>query len=168
MNNRQIRIAKNQREISDLTFKQQVIATVSSITNLYWDLVSFNEDVKVKRQTLAANEKLYNDNKKQVEIGTLAPISVVQAEAEVAAAQQDLTIAETRVLQQETIIKNYLSRTGVASPSLADAHIVPTDRIRMPDVEKIEPFQDMVCDGAFFAHRSGPAPHQPGKRAHSA
>ncbi len=145
VNSRQIRIAKNQREISDLTFKNQVITTVSAIMNLYWDLVSFNEDVKVKRQTLAANEKLYNDNKKQVEIGTLAPISIVQAEAEVAGSQQDLTIAETRVFQQETIIKNYLSKTGVASPTLADARIVPTDRIRMPDHEAIEPFQDMVA-----------------------
>lgn len=144
VNSRQIRIAKNQREVSDLTFKNQVISTVSTVMNLYWDLVSFNEDVKVKLQTVAANEKLYNDNKKQVEIGTLAPISIVQAEAELAGAQQDLTIAETRVLQQETIIKNYLSKTGVSSPLLADARIVPTDKIRMPDHEAIEPFQDMV------------------------
>ncbi len=145
VNNRQIRIAKNQREISDLTFKNQVIATVTAIANLYWDLVSFIEDVKVKRQTLAANEKLYNDNKKQVEIGTLAPISVVQAEAEVAGSQQDLTISETRVLQQETIIKNYLSKTAVSNSLLGGFRIVPTDRIRMPDKEAIEPIQDMVA-----------------------
>jgi len=145
VNSRQIRIARNNREVSDLVFKQQVIATVSTVMNLYWDLVSFNEDVKVKKQTLAANEKLYNDNKKQVEIGTLAPISIVQAEAEVAAAQQELTLAETLVLQQETILKNYLSRTGIASPMLADARLVPTDRMQMPDVEPIQPFQDMVA-----------------------
>jgi len=145
VNSRQIRIAKNQREISDLTFANQVITTVATVMNLYWDLVSFNEDVKVKRQTVAANEKLYNDNKKQVEIGTLAPISIVQAEAELAGSQQDLTIAETRVLQQETIIKNYLSKTGIASPLIADARIVPTDRITMPEQEAIEPFQDMVA-----------------------
>ncbi|MCC6859848.1 MAG: TolC family protein [Bryobacterales bacterium] len=145
VNSRQIRIARNNREVSDLVFKQQVIATVSTVMNLYWDLVSFNEEVKVAKQTLAANEKLYNDNRKQVEIGTLAPISIVQAEAEVAAAQQEVTLAETRVLQQETILKNYLSRTGIASPLLADARVVPTDRMTMPDVEPIQPFQDMVA-----------------------
>lgn len=150
VNNRQIRIARNQREVSDLQFKQQVITTVSTVADLYWDLVSFNEDVKVKKQALALNEKLYSDNKKQVEIGTLAPIEIVRAEAEVARAQQDLTISETRVLQQETILKSYLNRTGVASPALAEARVIPTDRIRMPDQEPIEPLQDMVAN-AFRA-----------------
>ncbi len=112
---------------------------------MYWDLVSFNENVRVQTQALALSEKLYNDNKKQVEIGTLAPIEIVRAEAEVAARQQDLTIAQTQVLQQETIIKNALSRNGVASPAVAEAHIIPTDRIRMPDVEPIAPIQDRMA-----------------------
>jgi outer membrane protein len=145
VNSRYIRIAQNNREVSDLVFKQQVIATVTSISNLYWDLVSFNEDVRVKRQNLATSQKLYNDNRKQVEIGTLAPIEIVRAEAEVASRQQDLTISETRVLQQETIIKNALSRNGVASPMLSETHVVPTDRIRLPDQEAVEPIQDLVA-----------------------
>jgi outer membrane protein len=144
VNNRNIRVAKNNLRVSDLVFKQQVIATVSSVINLYWDLVSFRENVKVQHQALALAEKLYNDNKKQVEIGTLAPIEIVSAEAQVALAQQNLTIAETQQLQQETIIKNALSRTGVASPSIADAHIVPTTPIRVPDVDQIQPLQDLV------------------------
>jgi outer membrane protein len=98
----------------------------------------------VRRQALSLAEKLYNDNRKQVEIGTLAPIEIVRAEAEVARSQQELTQSETQVLQQETILKNYLSRTGVASPSLADARIVPTDPLRIPDVEAVEPIQDLV------------------------
>lgn len=145
VNNRNIRIAKNDRRVSNLVFQQQVITTVAAIVALYWDLVSFNEEVNVKRQALTLAEKLYNDNKKQVEIGTLAPIEIVRAEAEVARSRQELTNAETRVLQQETIIKNALSRTGVASPLVSDARIVPTDRIRMPDVEPIEPVQDLVA-----------------------
>ncbi len=145
VNSRQIRIARNNREVSDLVFKQQVITTVSAVMNLYWDLVSFNEDVRVRKQALSLAEKLYNDNKKQVEIGTLAPIEIVRAEAEVAARQQDLTLSETQVLQQDTIIKNALSRNGVASPSIADAHIITTDRIRIPDVEPIAPIQDLTA-----------------------
>ena len=84
LNSRFIRIAKNDVKISDLVFRQQVIAAVATVVNLYADLVSFNEDVKVRRQALSLAEKLYNDNKKQVEIGTLAPIEIVRAEAEVA------------------------------------------------------------------------------------
>jgi len=146
VNSRQIHIARNQRELSDLVFKQQVIITVTAVINLYWDLVAFNEDVRVKQQALAASEKLYNDNKKQVEVGTLAPIAIVQAEAEVASRQQDLTVSETQVLQQETILKNALSKNGVASPSIADASIVPTDHMEMPAVEPIQPLQDMMAN----------------------
>jgi len=144
VNSRNIRIAKNSIRLSDLVFKQQVIATVSSVINLYTDLVSFNENVKVNKQALALNEKLYSDNKKQVEIGTLAPIEIVKAEAEVASSQNALTQAETQVLQQETILKNALSRTGVASPSVAEARIIPTDSLSIPDVEPVTPIQDLV------------------------
>ena len=145
LNNRNIVIAKNGREQSDLSFKQQVITTVTATINLYWDLVAFNDDVKSKQQSLAYNERLYNDNKKQVEIGTLAPIEIVRAEAAVASSQQDLILSETRVLQQEQTIKNALSRNGVASPSINEAHVIPTDRITIPDVEPIQPYQDLVA-----------------------
>jgi outer membrane protein TolC len=145
VNSRNIRIAKNNVTVSDLVFREQVIATVAAIVNLYSDLVSFNEDVKVRKQALALAEKLYSDNKKQVEIGTLAPIEIVRAEAEVARSQQELTTAETQVLQQETILKNALSKTGVMSPSLADARIVPTDSLKIPDVEEVRPIQDLVA-----------------------
>jgi outer membrane protein TolC len=144
VNNRNIRIAKNNQQVSDLVFKQQVITTVSAIVGAYWDLVSFNENVKVRQQALALAQRLYEDNKKQVEIGTLAPIEIVRAEAEVASAQQALTQAESQLLQQETLLKNALSRTGVASPSVADARIVPTDQIRVPEIEPVQPVQDLI------------------------
>lgn len=145
VNHRGIRQAENSLKVQDYVFKQQVMTTVGGIISLYWDLVSFNEQVKVAEQALSTAQKLYEDNKKQVEIGTLAQIAIIQAEAEVATRQQDLTVAQTNVLQQETIIKNALSRNGVASPSLADAHIIPLDKIRVPDVEPIEPIQDLVA-----------------------
>ena len=145
VNNRNIRIARNNVRVSDLVFRQQVMTTVASIVNLYWDLVSFNQNVKVQQQAVALAQKLYEDNKKQVEIGTLAPIEIVRAEAQVASSQQALTIAQTQVLQQETVIKNVLSRTGVASPSIADARIVPTDQIRVPPSEAIQPIQDLIA-----------------------
>jgi outer membrane protein TolC len=132
VNNRNIRVAKNNIRVSDLAFKQQVMTTISGVVNLYWDLVSFNEDLKVRRKAVEVAQKFYEDNKKQVEIGTLAPIEIVRAEARVAQAQQDLTNSETALLQQETIIKNALSRTGVASPTVAAARVIPTDTLAIP------------------------------------
>ena len=145
VNTRNIVIAKNSREQADLTFRQQVITTVSSVLDLYWDLVSFLDNVKSKEEALAYNQRLYSDNKRQVEVGVLAPISIVQAEAAVATAEQDLIVAQTQVLQQETILKDALSRVGVESPTLASAHVIPTDRIRIPEVEQVQPYQDAVA-----------------------
>jgi outer membrane protein TolC len=144
-NNRNIRIAKNSLRVNDLLFKQQVISTVAQVVAAYWDLVSFNENVRVKGQALAVAQKLYEDNKKQVEIGTLAPIEVVSAEAEVASNQQQLVNAQTQLLQQETLLKNALSKTGVASPVVAEARIIPTDRITVPETEPVIPVQDLIA-----------------------
>jgi outer membrane protein len=139
-----IRVAKNNEKISDLQFKQQVITTVSAVLNLYWDLVSFNEDLKARRNELATAQALYEDNKKQVEIGTLAPIEVTRAESQVYASQQDLLVSQTNLLQQETVLKNALSRNGVASPELADVHIIPLDTFKVPGQAQSKPLEELV------------------------
>jgi outer membrane protein TolC len=144
VNSRTIRVANNNREVSDLAFRQQVIETVTRVQNLYWDLVSFRNDVESQQEALRLAQKLYEDNKRRVEVGTLAPIEIVRAEAEVAAREQDLTLAETRVQLQETLIKNAISKNGLASPSLMEAEIVPTDRIEIPQIEEIQPVQDLM------------------------
>jgi outer membrane protein len=144
VNNRNIRIAKNSIKISELTFEQQLISTVASVINLYTDLVSYVEAVKVQEEAVGLNQKLYSDNKKQVEIGTLAPIEIIRAEAELASSEQTLVQAQTAVLQQEIVLKTALSRTGTASPVIAEAHIVPTDQLRIPDVEAVAPVQDRI------------------------
>ena len=144
VNSRNIRIAKNNREVSDLAFEAQVIATVTQVQNLYWDLVSFRAEVRSREEDLRLAQKLYEDNKRRVEIGVLAPIEIVRAEAEVASREQDLTLAVTRVQLQETTIKNAVSKNGLASPSILDVEIVPTDRIEVPDREEIQPLQDLM------------------------
>ena len=145
LNSRIIRVAKNNREISDLAFKQQIIETVSRMQSLYWDLVSLIADVRGREENLRLAQQLYADNKRRVEIGTLAPIEIIRAEAEVASRQEDLTMAVTRVQQQETIIKNAISKNGLASPSVLEVGIAPTDRIQLPDVDKIQPIQDLMA-----------------------
>ena len=145
VNSRQIRIAKNNREVSDLTLKLQVETTIAAVMELYWDLVSFRDAVQVAQDALGASQQLLENNKKQVEVGTLATIEVVRADAEIALREQALLAAQTRVSQQETILKTALSRTGVSNPALASAHIIPTDRIQIPDVEPITPLQDLTA-----------------------
>ncbi len=149
-NTRFIRIAKNNREISDVAFRLQVITTVNQIQNIYWDLVNAYENVKVQQDSLALAQKTLSDNQKQVEIGTLAPIEVVRARSVVATNQQSLIVAQTNLQLQQLLIKNALSRTLV-DPVLADAEVIPTDTMAVPENEPVVPTQELVNEA--LAHR---------------
>ena len=150
-NMRFIHIAKNNRESGDVAFRLQVITTVDQIENIYWDLVYAYENVRVQKEALAFAQKTFGDNKKQVEIGTLAPIEVVRAQSTVAADQQTLTIAETNLQLQQLLMKNAVSRTLV-DPALADAEVIPTSTMQLPQEEPVVPIQDLVNDA--LAHRA--------------
>jgi outer membrane protein len=143
-NNRTIRIAKNNVKAADFVFRQQLINSVANVVQLYWTLVAANSTVNVNQQAVAVAQKLYDDNKKQVEIGTLAPIEVVRAEAQLATAEQALVAAQSAVLQLEAVLKSALSRNGLTSPAILEAHVIPTDPIRIPETEAIQPVQDLV------------------------
>ncbi len=144
-NRRFITIAKNNERITDYVFRQQLIETVSSVVRLYWDMVSLVEDVRVKEQANALAKKLFEDNKLQVEVGTLAPLELKRAQAEVARSRQDLTNSQHLVLQQELLLKNVLTRTGNSDPLLHAARIVPLDRIEIPAQEDVQPVQDLLA-----------------------
>jgi len=146
VNNRAIRVAKNQRHISDLTFKSQVMTTVANVVGLYWDLVTFNDDLKVKQHTFELNKKLYEDNQRRAELGAIAPIDIIQAEAEMKSSQQDVVTAELQVLQQEMILKSVLTRSGMDDLAVVGARIVPTDHIDVPEQEPVRPIQDLVAE----------------------
>jgi outer membrane protein len=149
-NRRLIKIAKNNREISDVAFRNQVIQTVSQIENIYWDLVSAYENVRVQESSLALAQKTLADNKKQVEIGTLAPIEIVRAESAVASANQTLIVAQTNLQLQELLMKNALSK-NLSDPLLVTAHVVPTDTMTLPSTEPVVPIQDLINDA--ISHR---------------
>jgi outer membrane protein len=144
-NTRFIRIAKINREISDVSFKNQIITTVSQIQNIYWDLVNAYEDVKVKERSLALADKTLSDNRKQVEIGTLAPIEITRAQAEAATRQQDLIISQTNLQLQQLLMKNAITR-NLSNSTLAAAPVIPTDTMVVPQVEQIRPIQDLIND----------------------
>ncbi len=145
VNNRDIRAARNSLKFTDLQMKLQVITTIYAVLNLYWDLVSFDEDVRLKQQALDVAQKLYNDNRSQVQLGTLPQIEVTRAAAEVSARQADLLEAQVHVAQQETVLKNTLSRSGSTAAWLDDVHIIPLDRIEVPKTESLKPVADLIA-----------------------
>jgi outer membrane protein TolC len=143
MNRRYIRIAKRSEKIADLVFRQQVIDTIAGVARLYTDLVSLNEDVKVKQESLRLAERLYEDNKNKVNEGTLAPIEVTRAQAQVAASRQSLITAEGLVHQQELVVKTAVTRTGLADPLIRQCRIAVIDSVTVPETEIVEPIQDL-------------------------
>ncbi len=144
-NRRNLVIAKNNREITDIGFRQQVISTVTQIQNIYWDLVNAYEDQRVKEESLALAQKTLADNQKQVEIGTLAPIEVVRAQSAVAAAQQDLIVSQTNLQLQQLLMKNAVSR-NMTDPVLATVPVIPTDTMSVPASEPVVPTEDLIND----------------------
>ncbi len=150
-NKRFITFAKNNREITDVAFRLQVITTIDQIENIYWNLVYAYQNVKVQQDALEFAQKTLSDTKKQVDIGTLAPIQIVGAQSTVATDQQALTVAQTNLELQQLLMKNALSRTLV-DPRLADAEVIPTSTMQLPAQEAVIPTQDLVNDA--LSHRA--------------
>jgi len=150
-NDRLIRITKNNREITDVAFRLQIITTVDQIENLYWNLVFAYENVRVANESLAFAQKTLSDTKKQVEIGSLAPIEVVRAQNTVAADQQTLVQAQTNLELQQLLMKNALSRS-LKDPTLAGAAVIPTTTMALPTQEPVVPTEDLINDG--LQHRA--------------
>lgn len=137
-----IRIAKNDVKAADSVFRQQVISTMGTVLNEYWDYLSDKENVRVKEQALTYSQKLLEDNKKQVEIGTLAPISVVQAESEEASDEQALIVAQTNLQQEGELIKTALARR--VNGDLTSAQIETLDRLPEPKANDIPPLDEAL------------------------
>jgi outer membrane protein TolC len=143
VNRRNIIIAENNRKIADLVFAQQAITTTTNTITAYWELAYAREYVKVTQQAVTVAEKLYSDNKKQLDIGTMAPLDVTRAESELATDRQNLIVAQTIQLQDELVLKNYISKDPLAS-NLLSVEIIPTDKPDSPASIATASFDDAV------------------------
>ena len=150
-NTRFIRIAKNNREISDVAFRLQIITTVDQVENLYWNLVYAYENVRVQQDALAFAQRTLEDNKKQVQFGTMPPIQVVSAQSVVSTNQQNVILAQTNLELQELLMKNALSR-NLEDPTLAGAEVIPISVMQLPPQEPVIPTQNLINDA--LAHRA--------------
>ena len=141
INKRFIVQAKNDRRIADSAFRQQVIYTISQVESIYWALVNAYEDVQAKERALGQSTQLAADDRRQVEIGTLAPLDVVNADSQVATDKQALISSQSNLEYQQLLMKQAIAR-NLNDPQLANAPVVPTDRVglnRLPEEDaKVE------------------------------
>jgi outer membrane protein TolC len=144
LNSRYILQAKNDRRITNSAFRQQLLYTVTQVENIYWGLVSAYEDEQAKERALTQSTQLTSDNRKQLEIGTLAPLDVVNSDAAVATDKQALVASQTNLEYQQLLMKQAIAR-NLNDPQLSNAPVIPTDRVgldRLP--EEDTPIEDLV------------------------
>jgi len=144
VNKRFVYQAINDRRITDSSFRQQLLYTVNQVENIYWALVSSYEDVQAKQRAVEQSSKLLGDNKKQLEIGTMAPLDVVNAESTVATDRQALISSQSNLNYQQQIIKQAIAR-NLNDPALVAAAVIPTDRVSLePLAEESQPVEELV------------------------
>jgi outer membrane protein TolC len=141
INGRFIVQAKNDRRITDSAFRQQLLYTVNQVENIYWGLVSAYEDEQAKERSLAQSTQLTSDNRRQLEIGTLAPLDVVNSDSAVATDKQALVASQSNLEYQQMIMKQAIAR-NLEDPALTVAPLIPTDRVGLDRL----PEEDMAVD----------------------
>ena len=144
-NLRYLRIAKNNKKISDIAFKDQVIATVTQIENIYWDLVSAYEQTQVNEQSFTFAQQTLDNAKKQLQLESAPAMDVMRAEAEVSKRDQDLTVARTSLQLQETLIKNAITKS-LDDPVLEAMPVLPTDLMQTVATQASQPIQDLISE----------------------
>src|SRR5438876_2930950 len=144
-NLRYLRIAKNNKQISDIAFKDQVMATVTQIENIYWDLVNAYEQAQVNEESLAFAQQSLDNAKKQLQLESVPAMDVMRAEAEVSKRDQDLTMARTSLQLQELLMKNALTKI-LDDPVLEAVPVVPTDQLQSIQTASTEPVQDLIVE----------------------
>jgi outer membrane protein TolC len=138
-----IEVAQNEQDIEKESFRQQVITSLAGAENAYYDLISARESVRTAEQALEVSEQLYRNNARAFDAGVMARLDVVNAQAQVAASQRDLVIAQTNVDYAELTLKSMIS-ANLDEP-FASAPIETTDSFPEPDNDKLPSLQEAVA-----------------------
>ncbi len=144
VNSRFIRVARNNQRAADFTFRSQLLNVVANVLNLYWDLVTDNDDLKAKQTALEMSRKFLADTNKEIELGVVARADIYSAKAEVATREIELAISQATVRQQENLLKMALVRDAALDPRADEAAVVPLDAIQIPTADELPPFRSLL------------------------
>jgi outer membrane protein len=136
------------RRITDSTFRQQILSTVNQVENIYWVVVSAYEDVQAKEHALEQSNKVDSDTKKQLEIGTMAPLDVVNADSTVATDKQALISSQSNLNYEQLVLKHAIAR-NLNDPAFVAAPIIPTDRVNLDPLPEEKQTPDELAQIAF-------------------
>jgi outer membrane protein len=141
-----IEVAQNEQRIERESFRQQVVGTLVSAENAYWDLIAAQEAVRAAEEAVTVAQQLEDNNRRELRVGLMAALDVITAQSQVAASQRDLIIAQTNRQYAELQLKNMLSK-NLEEP-FASAAIEATDTFPEPDTANLPPLEEAVAIGA--------------------
>ncbi|HEY1803546.1 MAG TPA: TolC family protein [Terracidiphilus sp.] len=124
-NERYIRIAKRNAQINDVAFRMQVIATITQVENIYWDLVNAYEDEQVKESALSFAQQTLDVDQKQLRLNSIPSMQVMTDESSVATSEGDLTVSRANLRLNELLLKNALTKTD--DPAIDEMPVIPLD-----------------------------------------
>lgn len=145
VNGRFIRVAQKNIQGAQETFRSQLLNLVANVLNLYWDLVTDDDDLTVRQRAVDQAQKFYDDTRKQIELGVVPRFEATRAQSVLSNTRQQLSIAQATAQQQENLLKNALSRNGLEDPLLDAAQVVPLDRIGVPEQDDLPALRDLVA-----------------------
>jgi outer membrane protein len=140
--------AINNRRITDSTFRQQILYTVNQVENIYWGLVNAYEDVQAKQRAVEQSSQVAVENRRQLEIGSMAPLDVLNADQSVAADKQALVSSQSSLKYQQQIMKEAVAR-NLNDPTLLAAEVIPTDRVSLEELPEEKQPVDSLVEQAF-------------------
>lgn len=144
INRRFIVQAKNDRQIADSAFRSQLLYTINQVENIYWGLVSSYEEVAAKQRAAQQSANLVKDDEKQLQVGAIAPLDLVNVKSQHAADQQGLIAAQSTLEYQQLLMKQAISR-NLDNPAVANAPVVPTDRVSLAQTpEELQSVNQLV------------------------
>ncbi len=143
-NERYMHIARKNLQITDLAFRAQVIATITQIENIYWDLVNTYEDMQVKERSLAFAQQTLEDDQKQLQLNAIPALQVMKDESDVASSEGDLTVSRATLRLNELLIKNAITRSD--DPIIDEMPVIPLDRSGPPDPNASQATDDLIAE----------------------
>ena len=143
-NERFIRIAKRNAQITDLAFKAQVIATVTQVENIYWDLVNAYDSEQISERSLGFANKNLSDDQKQLELQAIPAMQVMTDQSAVAQAEGNLTVARASLRLNELLMKNAL--TKVDNPAIDEMPVIPLDLQGEPDPNADKAIDELISE----------------------
>ncbi|HEY3990872.1 MAG TPA: TolC family protein [Acidobacteriaceae bacterium] len=141
-NLRWLRLAKNNRKLTEIAFRQQIDFTITQIENIYWDLVNAYQDEQVKERSLAFAQKSLDDEQKQLQLKAVPAMDVMKAETEVATRQQDVTVSKTTLQLQESLMKAALTKQ--LDQTLEEMPVIPTVELEAFQPATIPPVEQLI------------------------